>query len=92
MIDSEVKHYEGRDIMALDAAGDYYCRHVSALTRENLVGKSEIAAELGYRDMVIDQLERKLKAANYQISIQSLKEAMKEPIEKSNISVVSGKW
>lgn len=92
MIDSEIKHYESRDIMALDKSGNYYCRHVSALTRENLVGKSEIAAELGYRDMIIDQLEMKLKAANDQISMQSLKEAMQESIEKSNMNLVSGKW
>ena|SRR5690554_505769 len=52
----EVKRYAERDIMALDAAGNYYCRHVSAMTREGLHSKSDIAAELGWRDMQIDAL------------------------------------
>lgn len=59
---SEAKFYnKDRDIMALDKAGNYYCRHVYALTRENLVSKSDIAAELGYRDMLIDEMYAMLK-------------------------------
>lgn len=52
------KQYANRDAMALDDAGGYYCRHVSAMTGEGLYAKSDIAAELGYRDMVIDQLKK----------------------------------
>ena len=37
-------------------AGGYYCRHVSALTEEALHAKSDIAAELGWRDLQIDTL------------------------------------
>jgi len=55
---NEVKRYDSeRDIMEMDRAGNYYCRHVSAMTREALHSKSEIAAELGWRDMHIDQLK-----------------------------------
>ena len=53
----EVKRYdEERDIMQLDILGGYYGRHVSAMTSEGLHRKSAIAAELGYRDSVIDAL------------------------------------
>lgn len=50
------KLYERRDIMGLDRAGNYYMRHVDRLTVEDLHAKSAIAAELGYRDMVIHEL------------------------------------
>lgn len=36
------------------AQGDYYLRHVSAMTGEGLHAKSAIAGELAHRDMVID--------------------------------------
>ncbi len=48
--------YAKRDPMALDKAGNYYCRHAQAMTAEGLHAKSDIAAELAYRDMQIDQL------------------------------------
>jgi len=55
---SEPKLYDNeRDIMEMDRAGNYYCRHVSPMTRESLHSKSYIAAELGWRDMQIDQLK-----------------------------------
>lgn len=50
------KLYGERDIEALDDAGDYYMRHVMAMTGEGLNGKSAIAAELGHRDMQCDKL------------------------------------
>ncbi len=46
-----------------DAWGGYYCRHVSALTTECLHAKSEIAAELGWRDLQIDRLRAELTEA-----------------------------
>ena len=55
--------YADRDIMALDEAGDYYIKHVSAMTGEKLHSKSDIAAELGWRDMQIDILQVKLDQA-----------------------------
>ena len=46
------KQYADRNPMELDNAGGYNIRHLSAMTREKLHGKFEIAGELGYRDMV----------------------------------------
>lgn len=54
---SEVKQYAQRDLMGMDSAGNHYCRHVSAMTREQLHSKSDIAAELGWRDMQIAELK-----------------------------------
>lgn len=50
------KLYAERDAQALDEAGGYYSKHVVAMTSEKIHGKSDIAAELAHRDMVIDQL------------------------------------
>ncbi|MGT3278231.1 hypothetical protein [Yersinia enterocolitica] len=50
------KQYCERDVMALDRAGGYYARHIQAMTTEGLESKSDIAAELGWRDMQIDNL------------------------------------
>lgn len=58
------KLYGERDIMALDDTGGYYMRHVMAMTGEGLHGKSQIAAELGHRDMQIDVLTQQAKAAH----------------------------
>lgn len=51
-----MKHYSERDIMELDRNGNYYTRHVSAMTSEKLHSKSDIAAELGFRDAELDRL------------------------------------
>jgi len=59
-MDTATKHYTDRDAMALDKAGGYYARHVFAMTAEQLHAKSDIAAELGWRDMQIDQMRQKL--------------------------------
>lgn len=47
------KLYAGRDIRAL---GSYYMRHVCAMTAEDLHSKSDIAAELAWRDALIDEM------------------------------------
>ncbi|BDQ35886.1 hypothetical protein SYK_02460 [Pseudodesulfovibrio nedwellii] len=57
------KQYRERNPMALDKAGNYYCRHVEAMTAESLHDKSDIAAELAVRDMEIDRLRRELAKA-----------------------------
>lgn len=54
---SEVKQYAQRDIMELDEAGNHYIRHIDHMTREKLHSKSDIAAELGWRDMQIAELK-----------------------------------
>jgi hypothetical protein len=58
-----MSEYADRDIMALDKDGGHYCRHVMAMTREDLHGKSDIAAELAWRDWRIAQLEASPGAA-----------------------------
>lgn len=58
------KIYGDRDLMAMDIAGNHYCRHVDHMTRESLHSKSDIAAELGWRDMQIAELQQSLDAAN----------------------------
>lgn len=63
MTTKQDKLYAKRDIEALDEAGSYFFLHMSAMTSEKLHSKSDIAAELAYRDKVIDEL----KAANLRI-------------------------
>lgn len=48
--------YKKRCIEGLDEAGGFYCKHVLAMTEEGLHDKSDIAAELGYRDMQMKKL------------------------------------
>ena len=57
------EQYGARDAMELDMQGEYYYRHVQAMTREGLGAKSDIAAELGYRDWQIDDLNHALTIA-----------------------------
>lgn len=54
--------YQERDVIKLDAMGDYCLKHMDAMTRENLHMKADIAAELGHRDYVIHELAEALKA------------------------------
>lgn len=54
------KQYAERDAMQLDDEGGYYFRHVFAMTREELHSKSDIAAELAFRDMEIDRLKMEI--------------------------------
>lgn len=69
MTDEHVNQYAERDAMQLDKNGGYYSRHIQAITREGLHSKSDIAAELAWRDQQIDQLKADLhKHHNYQES------------------------
>lgn len=52
--------YAERDAMELDQIGGHYFKHVMAMTSESLHSKSDIAAELGWRDCQIEQLEQQL--------------------------------
>lgn len=61
---SEVKQYAERDIMQLDLDGNYYCNHVLSMTREGLHDKSDIAAELAFRDHQLAALREELAAMN----------------------------
>lgn len=49
--------YAPRDHRAL---GEHYLRHVSAMTGEGLHAKSDIAAELAWRDAEIERLRKTL--------------------------------
>lgn len=52
------KLYGDRDHMA---QGQYYLRHVAGMTEEGLHLKSEIAAELAHRDMLLDQARDRIE-------------------------------
>lgn len=56
------KQYAERDAFELDQVGGHYMRHVMAMTAEQLHSKSDIAAELAWRDSQIAELQRKLDA------------------------------
>ncbi|WP_459175775.1 hypothetical protein [Ewingella americana] len=59
---NEAKIYAERDLMILDAQGDHYCRHIVHMTCEDLHSKSDIAAELGWRDLQIQELTQQNSA------------------------------
>lgn len=55
--------YPDHNPAQLDIDGNYYIRHVSAMTREGLHAKSDIAIQLGWRDREIDRLRAELAIA-----------------------------
>ena len=71
-----MKQYAERDHMALDEAGNYYCRHVSAMTAEGLHAKSDIAAELAWRDMEIARLKR--ESVEWQLIVEGALAALED--------------
>ncbi|KHT21033.1 hypothetical protein [Pectobacterium brasiliense] len=65
--------YAERDIIQLDVSGNFYCQHVHHMTSESLDSKSDIAAELGYRDFCISELQKDnetLRAMMSEVEIQ----------------------
>lgn len=50
------KNYARRDLSRLQEPRRYYDRHVNAMQEEGLSSSSDIAAELAFRDMLIDFL------------------------------------
>ena len=68
-----MSEYAKRNIELL---GELYLNHVSAMTGESLHSKSDIAAELAYRDYMYAQSQLDLEQANK--SIQVLAEALSE--------------
>lgn len=75
MTESNSPCYIPRDLEALDEAGGYYTRHFQAVQQEGLDSRSDIAAELAYRDMVIARLRRQmalLKVQNGKLSAELL--------------------
>ena len=59
-----IKHYAERDIIG---QGQVYANHVSAMTREKLHSKSDIAAELAHRDIQNGELDLKLQRTKLQL-------------------------
>jgi hypothetical protein len=59
-IEMTTNQYADRDAEALQQDGGHYARHVDAMTVEGLHGKSNIAAELAWRDSQIQQLKEEL--------------------------------
>jgi hypothetical protein len=57
----KMKQYAERDIENLDEEGNYYFRHIEAMSEEGLHSKSAIAAELAWRDRQIDIITAKLE-------------------------------
>lgn len=73
--------YEERDAMELDRVGNFYTCHVVAMTKEGLQSKADIAAELGYRDMVIDQQQAEINALK--AHVERLRVYMESLVEES---------
>lgn len=71
----EPKQYAKRDPIQLEKAGGYYTRHLSAMTNESLHSKSDIAAELAYRDYIVDMLGHdQTKCPNCSHCVKSLRQ------------------
>ena len=70
------KLYAERDAMELDEAGNYYIKHVMAMTSEQLHSKSAIAGELAHRDMLIDKLTKELQKAAKVQAVQETNKAL----------------
>lgn len=84
------KLYAERDIMALDDAGNYYVKHVSAMTGEKLHSKSDIAAELAHRDYEIDKLKAQVEQLNALIvKMQQRAEKFLQPDGESESNFVN---
>ena len=56
------KLYADREVIK---QGSYYTAHVSAMTAEGLHSKSDIAAELAHRDIVIAKLKQAIGTISY---------------------------
>ena len=57
---TDKKLYADRDIIELDDQGGHYVKHVMAMTSEKLHSKSDIAAELAFRDSRMAELESRI--------------------------------
>jgi hypothetical protein len=47
--------YCPRDVEELDRKGGHYARHLSAIVDEQLYSRADIAAELAWRDVAVDE-------------------------------------
>jgi hypothetical protein len=74
-----MKLYAERDAMKL---GQYYSRHVSAMTGEDLHSKSDIAAELAWRDREIDRLKAELDSTRRCLDLEKERKEAAQFAEK----------
>lgn len=65
---TDKKEYTERDI---EEQGDFYMKHVSAMTGEKLHSKSDIAAELAHRDIKNNGLEKDFKELQHHNQVQN---------------------
>ena len=66
----------------------HYDKHISAMTREKLDSKSDIAAELGWRDWQIEQLNERIKELKSQKHI-SVTEGACPPQKQYRANIVA---
>lgn len=83
--------YKNRDLIPLQTGKNLFMKHFVAITTENLNSKSKIAAELAYRDSVIDKLREALEACDEAMEYMSeydiplmLPEQVKSALETCN--------
>lgn len=76
----EYRNHTPRDVLL----SPRYAKHISAMTGEDLHSKAEIAEELAWRDIQIDQLQAALSATVEQRD--SLLEALKESLRALQIA------
>ncbi|HHT8315287.1 TPA: hypothetical protein ACT24S_004726, partial [Yersinia enterocolitica] len=60
---SEIKQYDTEVRLESVMGTNHYGVHIHAMTAENLHSKSDIAVELAWRDLRIEQLITQLEAA-----------------------------
>ena len=80
--------YAERDPEELDEGG-HYCKHLMAMTAEDLHSKRDIACELAYRDKRIAELEqdlREMDAENDRLSTERFNEGMERAAK------ITDKW
>lgn len=78
-----VKLYAERDIEMLDMTNNYYSRHIMAMTGEGLNSKSSIAAEMAYRDWIIDEQQKMID------ELQKYKDQFPDYVECANCGSVT---
>ena len=70
---SKTKLYEQRDTEALE---DFYTRHVGQMTREELHRKAAIAAELAWRDKLIEAAANLIEVADSEYFGNNISDAL----------------
>ena len=78
------KRFAKRDIQQLNAAGNLHTLNVQAMAIERLFDRSDIAAELAYRDMLIAQQLEQLAQGN------SRERALEEIVERQRAALLQG--